>query len=165
VGLILYGAGSQLIVDVQESCARAGWRIAASVRNVDGPAYSDERCTIALDQLTPSHRKLPLLVPVFTPELRRIAVEEALRKGFANAATLIDPTAVVASSAQLGGGCYINAGCVIGGSAVLGDFIIMNSSARVAHHCRVGITCRSGPGSPFAAVPRCAEARSSEPEP
>src|SRR5215207_9645411 len=37
-----------------------------------GPAYSDERCTIALDQLTPSHRKLPFLVPVFTPELRRI---------------------------------------------------------------------------------------------
>jgi len=40
LSVVLFGAGSPIIVDVEQSCARRGWSIAARVKNLAGPVYS-----------------------------------------------------------------------------------------------------------------------------
>lgn len=42
--VVLFGAGSPVIVDVEESCARRGWRIAAVVKNVPGNDTPQTHC-------------------------------------------------------------------------------------------------------------------------
>ena len=45
MSVVLFGCGSRMIVDVEESCARLGLEIAAIVKNFEGPdcALSDGR--------------------------------------------------------------------------------------------------------------------------
>ena len=61
-------------------------------------------------------------------------VAEAIGLGFAIAPALVDPTAIVASSAQLGDGSYLNAGVVIGAAARLGRHVIVNRTSSIGHH-------------------------------
>jgi len=38
--VILFGSGSPAVVDVEQTCARIGWSIAAVVKNVPGEVHS-----------------------------------------------------------------------------------------------------------------------------
>jgi hypothetical protein len=44
--VVLYGAGSAIIVDVQESCRRLGLEVAAVVRNFDGEVFAMAPATL-----------------------------------------------------------------------------------------------------------------------
>ena len=95
---------------VEESCARLGLEVVAIVQNVDGPPHALARDrVVAADDVGPALAAHPYLVPIFTPGHRLAAHHDALRRGFARAATVIDPTAVMARSAAVGAGSYVNA--------------------------------------------------------
>lgn len=62
-------------------------------------------------------------------------------------ASLIDPSAVVAESATLGGGCYIGPHSFIGPEARLGRHVLVNAGASVGHHSDVGDFAQICPGA------------------
>lgn len=149
--IVLYGVGSPLVIDAEESCGRAGITIVAGVRNVDAPVYVTAAVrVIAPGELTDAERACGILVVLFTPGHRRAAFEEALRAGFSLAASVIDPSAIVARSAAIGEGVYVNAGCVIAGACRLGNRVIVNRSASIGHHARIGDYASIGPGAVLA---------------
>ena len=151
MAVVLYGCGSSIVVDIEETCARLGIRIAALVKNMPGADFAISGApVVAADAITDELRSIPFTVPIFTPAHRRTASEEARRKGFASAATLIDPTAVVAASATLGAGTYVNCGVAIGGAVSIGEFAFVNRNASIGHHGQIADFASVGPGATIA---------------
>jgi hypothetical protein len=148
VSVVLFGSGSRMIVDVEESCARLGLEIAAIVKNVEGPDYALSRGRIVkADDVDPAIKRCPYAVPFFTPGHRFAAHRDAETRGFGSAATIIDPTAVVARSTRIGPGTYVNAGAVIGGAARIGAFAFINRSSSIGHHVELDDFSSVGPGT------------------
>ena len=147
MSIVLYGSGSSIIVDIEETCGRLGLTIAAIVRNVPGDDFAVSGAqTINADDVTDDLRALPFAVPIFAPAHRLAARDDALKMGFARAATIVDPAAIVARSARIGDGSYVNAGAVIGGASRFGAFVFVNRSASIGHHAEVGDFAAIGPG-------------------
>ena len=102
-GIVLFGAGSPICVDVVETCRRNGQAIEAAIRNVPGPAYVDESVrVIEADAVAPGIAALPFLLPLFEPENRRTALAAATALGFHTPVCLVDRTAIVARDCRLG---------------------------------------------------------------
>lgn len=66
--------------------------------------------------------------------------------GFTNVETLIDPTAVIASTAIIGHGVYVNAGTVISSHVKVECAVNINRSASIGHHSEIGWGASIGPG-------------------
>ena len=148
MSIVLFGCGSRMIVDVEESCARLGLEIAAIVKNVEGPDYAMSRGrVVTADDVDPAISRCQYVVPFFTPGNRFAAHQDASARGFAHEATIIDPTAVVARSATIGRGTYVNSGVVIGGAAQIGAFVFINRSASIGHHVDIADFASVGPGA------------------
>lgn len=144
-GVVLYGTGSSLIADVEESLYRAGHRLAAGIQNRSGPNFLSVPA-LAPNELTPDMFELPFLVPLFTPRNRREAIQEAIHFGFKNPGTLIDPTSILPRNLKIGQGSYINAGCSIGAASTFGDFVLINRGASLGHHVHLEAFVSIGPG-------------------
>jgi hypothetical protein len=137
-----------MIVDVEESCARLGLEIAAIVKNVEGPDYALSHGRVVMaDNVNPAIRCCQYAVPFFTPGHRFAAHRDAGVRGFTREATIIDPSAVVASSATIGPGTYVNSGVTIGGAARIGAFVFINRSASIGHHVDIADFASVGPGA------------------
>ena len=52
--------------------------------------------------------------------------------------TIIDPSAVVADSAEIGEGSFIGKGAIINADAKIGKMCIINTKALIEHECRIG---------------------------
>jgi acetyltransferase-like isoleucine patch superfamily enzyme len=147
VSVVLFGCGSKMIVDVEESCARLGLEIAAIVKNFEGPDFAVSHGRIVkVDDLGPAITSCQYIVPFFTPGNRLAAQKDARARGFSREATIIDPTAVMATSATIGPGTYINSGAVIGGAVRIGAFGFINRSASIGHHAEIDDFASVGPG-------------------
>ena len=147
MSVVLFGCGSKMIVDVEESCARLKLDIVAIVKNFEGLNYalSSERIVNA-DRLKADIKLHPYVVPFFTPGHRLAAHRDAVTRGFNREATIIDPTAMVARSATIGSGSYVNCGVVIGGATRIGAFVFINRSASLGHHVEIDDFASVGPG-------------------
>ena len=143
--VILFGAGSPVIVDIEESCRRAGWRVAAIVRNVAAPDQAGA-ASLLIDLAAASPLRLPVLVPLFNPDNRRHAAAEATAHGATEFPALVDPTAILPARLDLGAGVYVNAGCTIGAASRLGRFAFVNRGAVLGHHLDLGDFASIGPG-------------------
>jgi hypothetical protein len=149
--IVLYGVGSPLVIDAEESCVRAGVEIVAGVRNVEGAFFVTHAVRIVTPaELSDTERSCGVVCALFTPGHRRAAFADAQRFGFTRGATLIDPTSPIARSADIGQGVFINAGCVVAGGCRLGDWVLVNRSASIGHHARVGDYASIGPGAVLA---------------
>jgi sugar O-acyltransferase (sialic acid O-acetyltransferase NeuD family) len=145
--VVLFGIGSPVVVDVEETLLRLNRPVAAAVRNVAGEIFVLSRDTVRdADELTADLLAVPFLVPLFTPAHRLTALNDARARGFRTAATIIDPTSVVPRSLVCGEGVYINAGCTIGGATRLGQFVFINRGASIGHHGDIGEFSSIGPG-------------------
>ena len=76
--VVLFGAGSPIIGDIEESCARRGWTIEAVVRNVPGASYASGEAPI-LDVDPDMRLDQPVLLPLFSPANRRHAWRHGLQ--------------------------------------------------------------------------------------
>jgi len=149
--IVIYGVGSPLAIDAEESCLRLGRRIAVGIRNVDGPTYLSAKVTIVdAADADDDIRRCEVVLPMFTPGQRLAAWADAQRRGFGPLATLVDPSAVVASSTTLTPGVYVNAGCTIGGGASLGELVLINRGANLGHHAALEPLVSIGPGAVLA---------------
>jgi sugar O-acyltransferase (sialic acid O-acetyltransferase NeuD family) len=146
--VVIFGVGAPLTIDVEESCARLSIEVAAGVRNVEGPSFASGRLRIVEAVAIPEALlALGVALPMFTPAHRLAAFEDARRRGFACAETIVDPTSVMAKSATIGAGVYVNAGCTIGGAATLGDFVFVNRAVSIGHHTTLDDFVSVGPGA------------------
>ena len=146
--IVLFGTGSPIIVDVEESLAFAGIELAAAVQNREGKsALLAQEKLVTLSGVTEAWLRLPFLVPLFTPSNRQLAASEASALGFGPAFSLVDSTVRVPRSLQSGEGLYINAGCALGAASELAEFVFLNRGVCLGHHARLERFVSIGPGA------------------
>jgi sugar O-acyltransferase (sialic acid O-acetyltransferase NeuD family) len=147
VRFILYAAGTLHASELAESARRLGWELVAAVRNMPEFAVpGDVAPVVDVAHLSPEMLGLPFAVAQTTPDQRRAAIADAHHRGFASAATVIDPTSIVASTAALGTGCYVGAAAVLGAAVRAGAGCLVNRSCSIAHHVVLGDYVTTGPG-------------------
>ncbi len=147
MNVVLFATGSPIVVDVEESLARAGIGIAAGIRNRDGATYlTPQTPLLDLPDICPALLALPFLIPLFAPANRRHAESEARGLGFHTPFCLIDPTTILPRRLERGPGCYINAGCTFGAGSVLGAYVFVNRGTCIGHHAVIGDFASIGPG-------------------
>jgi sugar O-acyltransferase (sialic acid O-acetyltransferase NeuD family) len=154
-GIVVYGVGSPIVADIEESIWRARLSIAAAVQNVPGEVFLLDRSHLmpvsdVSDDLLP----LPFVVPLFTPANRQHAAREARERGFRQPFSLIDPTAVCPRTLDHGPGLYVNAGCQLGAASTFGEFVFINRGASLGHHADLGSFVSIGPGAVLAGLVR-----------
>ncbi len=144
---VIYGAGSSIVVDVEESCNRSGYDVAAIVQNRAGDCHAIEtEKVVDLARFQEGFLDHALVVALFTPAHRKFAAAEAKDLGATHFPALVDKTAILPSSLRIGAGVYINCGVTIGGKSSLGDFSFINRGASLGHHAAVAEFASIGPG-------------------
>ena len=83
------------------------------------------------------------------PDARKRVYESFKAQGY-SFATVIHPSAVIASDARLGEGAQVMAGAVIQPSCSIGENTIVNTRASVDHDCELGDYVHIGPGATLA---------------
>ena len=150
-GILLYGIGSPLVVDVEESLHRAGLRLAAGIHNWPGPHHLPaDLAVLAPEALSGPLLDLPYLVPLFTPRHRRLAARQAEALGLRHPLSLIDPSIAAPRRLEVGPGCYVNAGTSLGSGSIFSAFVLVNRGASIGHHARLGAFVSIGPGAVLA---------------
>ncbi len=145
---MIYGVGSPVVVDVEESLARAGLTVVAAVRNHPGDVrLLDRSALIDVGNLTTAMKALPFVAPFFTPAHRQAVAREATAVGFGVAYALVDPSVPAPRGLTHGPGLYVNAGCTLGAASDFGAFVFVNRGASVGHHATVGRFVSIGPGA------------------
>jgi len=146
--VVIYGVGSPIVADVQESLARAGVALATAVRNFPCEVRLLGTMTpIEPAELTAEMLALPFLAPFFTPANRQKVVREAWGAGFRSGFSLVDPTVPRSRSLAHGQGLYVNAGCTLGAASEFGEWVFINRGASIGHHARFGDFVSVGPGA------------------
>jgi serine acetyltransferase len=145
----LFGVGSPVIVDVEESCLRAGWAVCVGIRNVASSVYASE--SVPIRPVTPELRLSgPVLLPLFSPANRLSAWQHAVSLGATEFPALLDPTAILPRRIDIDQGVYVNAGCTLGAASRLGRFAFINRGACLGHHLSLGAFASIGPGAVIA---------------
>ncbi|MCD7907969.1 MAG: hypothetical protein LUH04_09890 [Clostridium sp.] len=62
-------------------------------------------------------------------------------------ANIIDPSAIISPTAQLGVGVFVGKSTVINSGAIIGDMTIINTGSIIEHGCSVGPFCHIAVGS------------------
>ncbi len=146
---VLYAVSSPHASELLETATRLGWEVAAAVRNVPHmpvPPEIERVPVVEADRLDRDLLTLPFAVPLTNPANRYRAVQDALARGFPRTITLVDPTAIRATTATLEDGCYVGAGSVIGAGARLGEACLINRSCSIGHHTEFEAYASTGPG-------------------
>ena len=143
--VVLFGVGSPIVVDVEESAERSGWTILMAVRNVPSPIWTSDTVPV-VDADSQDWSGHDVLLPIFGPANRRLACDDAKARGATRFPTLIDPTSILPRRIDIGAGVYINAGGVIGGATRIGDHAFINRGVRLGHHLDLGRFASIGPG-------------------
>jgi UDP-perosamine 4-acetyltransferase len=152
--LIILGAGGHAAV-VAEAAARAGWRV-VGIASRDRPPTSGPFA--GAEWLgDPDGVDAPTRVAAHVARgamLHAAVGDSAARErwfaafGGANAfATVVDPTAVVSPSAQIGRGVFLSTHAVVHARAAIGMGAIVNTAAVVEHDSAVGDFAHVSPGA------------------
>lgn len=152
--VVIFGVGSPILCDLEESLFRNGSKIAAGIKNYEGESFLSEGIPLLNPEVSLSDAilNLPFLIPLFTPGNRQIAANQAKSLGFSNAYRLIDPTVVVPRNLHIADGVYINAGCTLGSHSHFDSFVFINRGASIGHHARLAPYVSIGPGAVLAGM-------------
>lgn len=165
---IVFACRTPYALEVAETIWRRGDEVAALVDNLPADEFrgsfvlhnrtkeprngwvEDEEAigapVLAPAELSADHLGLPVAIPLITPGHRFAVEAEARSLGFDSFPALIDPTAVIARTAQIGEGSILNAAAVVAGGTALGRSVHVNRSASIGHHNLVEDYATLGPG-------------------
>jgi len=146
--LIIIGAGGHGRV-----CADVAARCGFAVRGFCDPAMAlgewiNDVPVIAEDdgRLLAEWTDNALLFIALGDNARRVVLgKNAEQRGIA-LARLIDPSAVVSPSAEIGAGSVLMANVVVNANAQIGAHAILNTACTIDHDCVVGAGAQFGPG-------------------
>ncbi|MFM1777842.1 MAG: hypothetical protein RL741_460 [Actinomycetota bacterium] len=80
-------------------------------------------------------------------ESRLLAARAAHQMKLQNPITIIDPTAVIASTAELSHGVYVNANATVASNVKIGCFVNINRTASIGHDVEIEGFTAIGPGA------------------
>ncbi|MEP4806413.1 MAG: acetyltransferase [Hyphomicrobiales bacterium] len=113
----------------------------------DPPVWMMRRTAVISEQdAAHEHQDLPFVPCAFNPRRREELSKRAIKIGLSLSPAVIDPSAIVARSSQIGELSYLNAGVVIGGATVVGSNVLINRSTSAGHHCFLSDGASLGPG-------------------
>jgi sugar O-acyltransferase (sialic acid O-acetyltransferase NeuD family) len=135
-----YAVGSPYAWDVLESLTRSG----ATVVCVDNHGGADARLPLA--GVDTAERGV-FIIGLSSAHARALAAADAAARGFVTPVSVIDPSAVVASTAEVAHGAYLNAGVVVASHARIGCHVNVNRSASIGHDTNLGFAVSVGPGA------------------
>lgn len=145
---ILFGVRSPYVTEVVESLTRLQCRVVAFVDNLpESGETPNMEPVVTTSEIDDSCLDLSLAIPLITPGHRKAIEKEVLELGFSRFPTLIDPSAIVASSTNTEQGLMVNAGSVIATNCSFGRFVLINRSVSVGHDTVVGDYVTLGPGA------------------
>lgn len=151
--VVIYGIGSPLLVDYEESLAKAGLEIYIAVENAPCKSWLTKGPPIVKPHsIGPAILDLPFLVPLFTPGHRQMAVFEARQIGFGHSLNLIDVSVSMPRVSTVEDGLFINSGCSIGATSYFGEFVCINRGASIGHHVHLERFVSIGPGAVIGAM-------------
>lgn len=146
--IILFAAGSPIIVDFEELCLKNDIHIEAIVANQN--QYPSQALTldrvIDLSGLKNGSFSAPFICPLFTPKNRYEAVSQALALGLNPFGLLSDKNNDLPSRLVHGVGCFINRKVVIGAVCQIGNYVFINRGATLGHHLHLDDFVSIGPG-------------------
>ena len=127
-----------MVVEFEEVCSRAAIPLVAAIDLGGAPRLLNSRIIVALNDMGDRFRGLHFIPAAFSPQRRRELNDIATGRGLILSTPVIDPSAVVFSSARIGEGTFVNAGAVVGALSIIGKCCLLNRSASVGHHCIIG---------------------------
>jgi sugar O-acyltransferase (sialic acid O-acetyltransferase NeuD family) len=139
--LTVFGVASPYAFDVVESLHRLG-RSAVCVDNHGG---ADPRLP-ALSVLSDTTPRTPFTLGLSSATHRARAAHAAATGGWHTVEALVDPTAILPSTASVEHGAYVNAGAVLGSHASVGCHANVNRASTIGHDVRLGFAASTGPG-------------------
>jgi sugar O-acyltransferase (sialic acid O-acetyltransferase NeuD family) len=146
--LVIGGGGhAKVVIDIAQS---SGWSIAGVLD--DAPGAAGQRVmghrilggTDLLRGLSDSGRAFVIAIGSNSVRQR---LQEIWTKAGLISATLVHPSAVVASSAILQDGTVVMAGAIVNPEARVGRGVILNTASVVEHDCVIGDYCHVAPGA------------------
>lgn len=146
--VVVLGADDPFTSDVLETLTRLNIEVVAGVL-VASPRWNLAPLPIVLqeEEVTDLLAAHPAVLGSNAPRSRRRAARFASGAGFSEFPAIVDPSAVAATSAEVGAGAYVNALSVLGGQAALGAYAIANRGASLGHHSVAEDYAMLGPGS------------------
>lgn len=144
---VVYGVGSSYVYEVHEILRRKGWGVRGLVANMAGvPRPEGIGGVVDADDMPAEWLAEPVVLALVTPGNLQHVAREARQRGFRRFPALVDPTAVVAASADIADGVVVNAAAVIGARTRVGRFASINRSVSVGHHVEIAEYGSLGPG-------------------
>lgn len=147
--LAVYPVRTRYAAEIAEILRRIGYEgDVVYVDNLpDGPEPPAVGPIVDATAFDPAAPGVGLVVPVFPTGIRHRLVDALVTAGARRFPPLVDPTAVVASTATIGEGTTVNALAVVASSTSLGSFVAVNRSVSIGHDCVIADFVSFGPGS------------------
>ncbi len=152
--LVVIGRGghARVIADTARACGQSvavflddDFAAAPSGLHVEGPVRA------LIPKYIGTHR---FAVGIGDHRFRRAFAELVLAQD-GELATMIHPSAIIASDVTIGAGSVVLAGAIIGTGARIGRFTIVNTGASVDHDCTLEDNVQIGPGATLAGTVVC----------
>ena len=138
----IFGVATPYVWEIVESLKRANQEI----RCIDNLGNADRRLP---NLVTETDLNTPIVFGPSSPKARNSCATAAFQLGFLNIATVIDPTAVIASTVKISHGVYVNASVTIGSHSEVSCGVNINRTASIGHDCLIGQFSSIGPGAIF----------------
>jgi sugar O-acyltransferase (sialic acid O-acetyltransferase NeuD family) len=146
-GWLVFACRTSYAADLVEVIWRTGGEVRALVDNWTGePLHDAVAEVIEAQAITEELAECPVVVAPTVPGHRFSAQRDAVERDLRSFPALIDPTSIVARTADIDDGATINAGVVIGARTALGEFVCVNRSASIAHDNTIHDFATIGPG-------------------
>lgn len=151
--VLILGAGGHARV-IAEIVSRQGRRLLGFLDDRVTGYVDGYHCLGPIDQLSRIVASLPdlriaLAIGIGDNRIRRRIVERIRMTMVAKQlvfATVIDPSAVISSHANIGAGTVIMPNAVVNNGARIGEHAIINTAAAVDHDCTIGDFVHLSPG-------------------
>ena len=140
--LLVIGVATSYAWDVVESAQRCQFKVSC----VDNYGGANPELPNLTTLSVATDRSTPYTVGLSSAVHRPIALISLSELGFKNVISLVDPTAIVASTVTFGHGSYVNAGVVIASHVQIGCGVNINRSASIGHDSSIGWGSSIGPG-------------------
>ncbi|MCY7411603.1 MAG: hypothetical protein LH471_00960 [Salinibacterium sp.] len=141
--LAVIGVSSPYAWELAESLRRIG----ASAEFIDNFGGADPRLPGLAGLNDRHHRTMPFVIGLASAQHRAQAAWNLANLGFSLPTSLVDPSAIVASTSTIKHGAYLNAGVVVGSQTVIGCHSNLNRSASIGHDNLLGFAVSIGPGA------------------
>ena len=145
---VFYGVGSTFLFEAQESVERLGWTVEAYISNIpDPPKLGNLGPIVRKEEIDHRLLTLPVVFPLITPGHRKKLKMECSRLGFSEFASIVDPTATLASRIKMSDGVIVNTRAIVGANTQIGPFAVINRGASIGHDSVLQEFACLGPGA------------------